>query len=299
MAQRKTGKRGAEWGLAALAVLLLLALIFWYCDRSKHPNKQEFLSEDRVTVHFIDVGQGASTLIQSGKTGILIDAGEYEYADTVIGYLHRCGIQSLSLVIATHPHSDHIGAMSEVLAVVPTDAVVMPRLSAENTPTSVSYERLLQTIRDEQIPLHAAKPGAVYSLPNATLELLAPLAQNANLNNMSVVCRLTAFETVFLLTGDAETAEQETIVRTGATLRCDVLQVPHHGSDGALYAPFWTAAQPQTAVISCGRNNDYGHPHRTVLRWLKKAKADIYRTDKQGDIIVGCYANGYRIDTAA
>ena len=294
-----TGKnrKNAKWTILIVVVLAAVVLLVAYGDRLPellHPTKPE---GDCVSVHFLDVGQGSSVLIQSGKTGILIDAGEAEYADRVIGYIRRSGVKSLSLVVATHPHSDHIGALAEVLRAVPTEKVVMPRLTQENVPASVSYERLLETIRDRKIPLAAAKPGAAYELEHAALTILGPLEQSSDLNNMSVVCRLEAFSTVFLLPADAEKAAQEDLLSAGANLHCDVLQTPHHGSHTAMNEAFLDAAHPQMAVISCGKNNDYGHPHDDVLQYYRTHKIKVYRTDEDGTIIVSCYADGYRVDT--
>ncbi len=297
MRTKSKSRKNAEWTILIVVVFAAVVLLVAYGDRLPellHPTKPE---GDCVSVHFLDVGQGSSVLIRSGKTGILIDAGEADCADRVIGYIRRSGVKTLSLVVASHPHSDHIGALADVLRAIPVEKVVMPRLTQENVPASTSYERLLKTIRDREIPLAAAKPGKTYELEHAVLTVLGPLEQSAELNNMSVVCRLEAFSTVFLLPADAEKAAQEALLSSGANLRCDVLQTPHHGSGDALDEAFFAAAHPQMAVISCGVNNDYGHPHDDVLRYYKTNQIEVYRTDEDGNIIVSCYADGYRVDT--
>lgn len=297
MAAAGENRKSVKWTLLLAALLFLVALLVAYGDRLPEILRPQAPAGDCVKVHFIDVGQGSSTLIQSGKEGILIDAGEAIYADRVIGYIRRSGVKTLSLAIATHPHSDHIGALAEVLRAVPTEKVVMPRLTPETTPTTVSYEHLLEAIRDEKIQLLPAKPGETYELQNARLTVLAPLAQSADLNDMSVVCRLEAFSTVFLLPADAQQPAQNTLLQSGENLRCDVLLSPHHGAANALNEAFLQAAKPQMAVISCGKNNDYGHPHADVLRAYKQQTIKVYRTDKNGTVTVSCYADGYRVDT--
>lgn len=296
MQNSTANRKSAKWTVLAVALLLCFALLVGYGDsiRSLWQKQPE---GDCVRVHFLDVGQGACTLIQSGRTGILVDAGEREYAERVISYLRRSGVRKLSLVVASHPHTDHIGALPEVLRAFPSETLLMPRLTKENTPDSYAYELLLKTVQEEGVRLAAAKPGAVYELEHAALEVLAPLEQSDNLNNMSVVCRVTAFDTTFLLPADAEIAAQETLLRANADLRCDVLQVPHHGSSGALCPAFLDAASPQAAVISCGANNDYGHPHQEVLDALNDRRCTIYRTDLQSNVVFRCYAEGYRVDT--
>lgn len=295
MENRKANRKSAKWTVLAVVLLLCFALLVGYSDVLFQKEEPE-PADDCVLVRFLDVGQGASVLIQSGSNGILIDAGEREYADRVIRCLRSCGVRRLSLVVASHPHSDHIGALPEVLQAIPADTLVVPELTAENMPASYAYETLLTTVRERRIRLAAAKPGDAYTLDHVTLQILAPLEQSLNLNDMSVVCRVRAFDTVFLLPADAEIAAQETLLQSGADLRCDVLQAPHHGSSGALCPAFLDAAKPQAAVISCGEKNDYGHPHRAVLRALKDRRIKIFRTDRQSDIVFRCYAEGYRAD---
>lgn len=292
--ENKSGAKGLLWW----AALVLIAILVVYGGNLLHPADTDYTAADRVTVHFIDVGQGCATLIQSGTEGILVDAGEAVYAGRVIGYLHECGIRSLVFVVASHPHADHIGALPDVMRAFPTGAVILPRLSKENIPATTCYEHLLQTIQSEKIKAIAAKPQSQYSLPNVTMTVLSPLVQDSELNNMSVVCTVRAFDTLLLLTADAETAAQQRLVEAGSGLRCDVLQVPHHGSDNALCEALLDLAHPQAAVISCGKNNDYGHPHRAVLAALSQRGAEIYRTDEQSTVTVSCYADGYRVDTA-
>ncbi len=298
MKSRSANRKSAEWTILGVLLLALVVLLVAHGDRL-WPLLQNEPQGDCVKVRFIDVGQGEATLIQSGRTAILIDAGERECADRVISCLRRSGVRKLSYVVATHPHTDHIGALPDVLNAFPPDAVILPRLTPENTPASYAYEALLQTVREKDIRLVAAKPGTEYTLDHAVLRILAPLEQSENLNDMSVVCRLAAYDTVFLLPADAEVAAQERLLQAGEDLRCDVLLTPHHGSAGALDPPFLAAASPQAAVISCGKDNDYGHPHREVLDYFERHSIRIYRTDLQSDIVVRCYEEGYRIDTAA
>ena len=297
--QGQKGNKGGAKQLLWLLVLLAVAVLVVHGGELLHPVDTDYTRDDRVTVHFIDVGQGCATLIQSGTQGILVDAGEKEYADRVIGYLRRCGVRELPFIVASHPHADHIGALPAVIQAFPTGAVILPRLTQETIPATQCYASLLQTMQQEKIKAIAAKPQKEYELPNVTMTVLAPCVQDSNLNNMSVVCSVRAFNTLLLLTADAETAAQERLVANGSDVRCDVLQVPHHGSDNALCEPLLELAHPQAAVISCGKNNDYGHPHRAVLNALKQRGVKIYRTDKQSHIIVSCFADGYRVDTAA
>ncbi len=297
MEHRRAERKSVRWTVLAAVLLLCFALLVGYGD-DLLPKQEPVFSGDCVRVHFLDVGQGSSVLIQSGSEGILIDAGERAYADRVIACLNTCGVKTLRLAVATHPHSDHVGALPEVLQAVPTETLLVPQLTEANMPASYAYESLLNTVRERQIRLAAAKPGAEYSLANVSLRVLAPLEQSEDLNDMSVFCRVAAFDTVFLLPADAGTAVQEALLQSGEDLRCDVLQTPHHGSSGALCPPFLKAAKPRSAVISCGAGNDYGHPHSEVLQYFDRHGVKVYRTDWQSDIVFSCYAGGFRADVA-
>lgn len=288
--------------VVTLTVLLVFAL-------TQNESIEEWLSNSSgdsfhytkgtVAVHFIDVGQGSSTLIQSGTEGILIDAGEREYADTVIDYIRTSGVKSLKYVIASHPHSDHIGALPDLLNAIPAENIIMPRLSEINTPTTSTYERLLKTIQKNKIKAIAASYGQTYGISNAQFEILGPLVQDESLNNMSVVCKLKAFDTSFLLLADADKDELRTIYDKGAALKCDVLFFGHHGSSKALYKPFLNAANASIGVISCGKNNDYGHPHREILQYIDQKHMTCYRTDLNSHIVFVCSSDGYDVQTAA
>ena len=302
-AQRKNS--GAKVAITtALTIVIAVALLLTQGNKLA-----DLLSEDRdvsfhytdntVAVNFIDVGPGASTLIQSGEDGILIDAGEREYADTVINYIKDSGVKKLVYVVASHPHSDHIGALSDVLNAVKTENVIMPRLTEENTPTTKSYEYLLKTIRKKKIKTIEARMGDVFKINNAQIEVLGPLVQDSHLNNMSVVCRLTAFSTRFMLLADAEKAELRSILDQTTDLKSNILSMGHHGSSNSIYTPYLNQVNADVAVISCGSQNDYGYPHRETLKYIQKHGMECYRTDLHSHIVFVCNERGYQIHTAA
>ena len=300
-------KRRIKTGVKSVVFILFLlfcaaALIYGHSDPSLDRNPTvvhtvQQPEENCVTVHFIDVGQGNSTLIQCGKAGVLIDGGESEYGDKVCNYLLSNGVERLGCVIATHPHSDHIGGLVDVVECFPVDQIIMPGLEEFNTPTTSTYEDFLTAIGEKNIPVSAAKSGDVYEFADCMFEILGPVSQDEELNNMSVVCRLTAFSSAFLLLADAEKQELSEIESTGVTLDCDVLQAGHHGSDTSVLPSFFDSASPEYVVISCGKNNRYGFPGDKIMEYLQAETIEYYRTDLLENVIYTCREDGLTVTT--
>ncbi len=247
----------------------------------------DILSDDEsdFAVHFVDVGQGDCILIESGEMNMLIDAGENGEEEAVLAYLNEQEINEFEYIIATHPHSDHIGGMYEVISEYPVNNVIMPRLTKENTPTTVTYEKMLKAVKASGARVIAAVPGNVYSLGEAEFQVLAPFEQDENMNNMSVVVKLTYQGRSFLLAGDAETEIEKQMLSADYDLTADVLKLSHHGSSTSNSKAFLQAVNPDYAVISCGEGNSYGHPHRETMDTVYDMGLSVYRTDEDGDIV--------------
>ena len=243
-------------------------------------------AKSEMTVHFLDVGQGDCILVQTPDAHMLIDAGDNAHAQSVLDYLQAHGVNELTYVVATHPHTDHIGGMDEVLNTLPVQRILMPRLSENNIPTSATYRKFLTAVKDSGAKVIAAKPGMTFSVGQAECTVLAPGTQSDKLNNMSVVLRVDWGESSFLFTGDAETASEKEILSGGYAefLSADVLKLGHHGSSSSSLNAFLKAVNPSYAVISCGAGNDYGHPHRETMEKMNKMQVPVLRTDEQGSI---------------
>lgn len=248
-----------------------------------------------LEVYFFDVGQGDSELIRlPGGENILIDAGTSSTEDELVGELRSLGAETLDLVVATHPHADHIGGMAAVIDAFDVRQVVMPRVSESDTPTTKTYENLLQSIADKGLTITPAEPGdELLSSGGAVLTVLAPNGEDyGDLNNYSVVLRLTYGEDSFLFTGDAEEASEEEMLSLDWPLTATVLKCGHHGSETSTSPAFLDAVSPQYAVISCGVDNDYGHPDAVTLEKLEAAGAEVFRTDRQGTILASTDGSG-------
>ncbi len=264
--------------LTALVILISLA----GCDIIT-PKLLELLNTDAcLNVHFIDVGQGDSILMESDGEFVLIDAGEKEYGPAVLEYLKKCGADRLKYMIATHPHSDHIGGMRKVLDGIETDNFI----AAETDQETYAWLKVLRAVDKKNINYIDAKVGDTYRFGEATFRILAPLSGNyEGYNNYSIVTMVECGDIRFLLTGDAETDSEKEMVNAGEDLRADVLKCGHHGSSTSTSAAFLQTVKPSYAIISCGKNNDYGHPHRETLKKLRLMQCTCLRTDTVGTII--------------
>lgn len=249
-------------------------------------------TDAELAVHFIDVGQGDSTLIEANGHYMLIDAGEKDQTDTVINYLKAQGVKSLDYVIGTHPHSDHIGGLEGVIREFDVKNVLLP----EKEHTTRIYEKLLDAIADKNLMVTIPKVGESCSLGEASFQIISPSRDYGdNLNNWSIGIRLVYGETSFVLCGDAEKEAEQDILLSGLPLKADVLKVSHHGSSTSSSLEFINAVSPRYAVISCGKNNDYGHPHKETLDLLKKQGINVLRTDQLGTIVIESDGTGLRI----
>ena len=290
-------------------MLIIIGAVFLYCvylesDTEDIPRStvSSFISEDAdLEIHFIDVGQGDCSLIIWNGSAMLIDSGEKEEAETVLDYLKKHNVHRLEYIVVTHPHSDHMGSMSEVISAVSVGKVIAPRVSDEMTPTSKTYENFLKALKDKGLKLTAAKAGTVYSFEASgeeekappEFEILAPVNDYDDLNNYSVVLKLTYGSTSYLFTGDAEKKAERAILASGANVDADVLKVGHHGSSTSTGDEFLEEVSPEICIIQCGAGNSYGHPHAETIEKFEAIDAEWYSTDRNGTIIL--YSDGKRI----
>ena len=238
-------------------------------------------------VHFLDVGQGDSSLIVSGENAVLIDGSERDYGARIVDYLYAQGVEKLDCVVATHPHADHIGGLIEVLKNFDVDNVLMPKLSEANIPTTKVYEDFLNAVRESGAKVFAAVPLDEYAYGEIKFTVFAPVAEDENLNNMSVVLRAEYGGTSFLFTGDAEKGSENLMLEKGYDISSTVIKIGHHGSNTSSSGVFMSRVSPSYAVISCGEGNSYGHPHREILSLLSSRDIEYFRTDTGGDIVFG------------
>lgn len=267
-------------------VLSMFALIFAFTvTLSGCLFATESIVEGKMYVSFIDVGQGDCTLIYTSEAVILVDAGEAENANYVIDYIRDKGIEKIDCCIATHPHSDHIGALPEVFKSIKVDTVIVPELPEDIEPTTKTYEKFLDSLEYVDNIMFAV-PDDVIEYGELKLEVLGPRKAYEDLNHMSVVSKVTFGETSVVITGDTEkVAEQDMLAAKGADYSADILKVAHHGSNTSTCNKWLEAVNPDYAVISCGIDNSYGHPHSETIDLLEDNEIEYYRTDLLGDIV--------------
>lgn len=240
-----------------------------------------------IAVHYIDVEQGDSALIVAGDTTILIDGGEYSAYPKVTSYIRSLGITELDYIVASHPHSDHIGSIGKIIGDYGAGTLIMPDVTEEMTPITSSYVNMLEAAEEAGSKIEFAEVGESYTLmEDCTLEILAPVTDYEDYNNYSIVCRFNYGETSFLFTGDIEEQAERDILEIGTDVSADVLKIAHHGSNTSSVKVFLQAVDPEYAVISVGSPNDYGHPHKETLKLLELLDIEILRTDRHGDIVL-------------
>lgn len=252
-------------------------------------NPQADLGE--LTVTFLDVGQGDCVFISAKPSFFaLIDGGEAENASKVIQYLKSRGVERLDYVFATHPHSDHIGALAQILAEIPAGHVLTPKPPDRLVPATQGYTAFLDAVERSGAEAVFSKPGTVIPSGAGEIQILGPVKEMTDLNNNSLILRLVYGSRSFLFTGDAEGPAEKALLESGVTFKSDVWKAGHHGSQTSGNHAFLKAASPEYAVISCGQNNAYGHPDPELTERLSAQGITYYRTDFSGNVT--CNTNG-------
>jgi beta-lactamase superfamily II metal-dependent hydrolase len=286
-----------RWRLCAAAIVLaaFAALGSWNCTNKK--NVADAYA-GKLVVRFLDIGQGDAELVTlPDGENILIDAGDHG-APTVRD-LKDISVQNISIAVATHPHSDHIGEMRTALQ----QFSVKEFWDSGFPYSTATYQHMLDEIEQQHIPLTDVKAGETRSIDGVMLEVLHPEQGNFiddNPNNASVVIRLTYGKEKFLFAGDAEVESWEQMISLHRNqLEANVLKAAHHGSSNGTTAAVLAAVNPEYVVISCAKGNDYHHPHPKVMRLLRGAaeRTQILRTDLEGTITMVSDGNSIQVQT--
>lgn len=251
----------------------------YYSNSNEPAPGSEITSE--VLVTFLDVGQGSSILIQTENSVMLIDASWGRYAYRIINYLHGHGIEFIDVVVATHPHADHIGGFPAIFDVFDIGRLYKPR-AQHTTNTFFSF---MESLIIHNIDINIGFAGHYFMLYDVLFTMVAPNNEGyGNLNNYSIVIHMQHGDISFLFTGDAEALSENQMISNRRHIEADVLKVGHHGSRTSTTPLFLNTVNPTYAVIQVSYGNQYGHPHDEVLDRLYQMGVTVYRTDLHGKV---------------
>lgn len=245
--------------------------------------------KNKLFIHYIDVGQGDSILIQVNNKNLLIDAGPNEATKEVVAYLKKMQVKKLDYIVTTHPHEDHIGGMSKVIKSFDIGCFYAPKKTMNTT----TFSNMASALKRKNLKINVAKSGILLDMGNDIIcEFLSPNNNSYNdINNYSATIKITYGNNKFLFMGDAEKLVEKEILNKGYDVSCDVVKVGHHGSTSSSSKEFLNKANPKYVVISCGKGNKYGHPHKETLSELKKRNIQLRRTDLNGTVVFSSDGN--------
>lgn len=270
-----------------IAVFLMLSFLLCGCVVKYIPateaTRAAAADGGSLTVHFIDVGQADCALLECGGEYMLIDGGNKDDGQLVVTYLQEQGVEELDTVICTHAHEDHVGGLPSVLAVYPTKNVYAPT----TTYASNVFDDFMYYVDQQGLNVNIPSPGDKFTLGSAEVIILGPTQSYAETNDTSIVVKVIYGENSFLFTGDMETAAENDMLdwwTDGMDWNVDVLKVGHHGSNTSSGYRFVYETDPEYAIISCGKDNSYGHPHEEIVSRYNDAGIPMFRTDLLGTI---------------
>lgn len=270
--------------ITLLVTFLILISIVLFKDTFaffNHSDISVFSPMDEVSIHFLDVGQGDGIVITLPNNEVmLIDAGEKSKGKLVSEYIKNMGVKKINYLVATHPHTDHIGGLEEVINNIEVENIYMPKVGSN----SKTFENLLKTIKMKNLSVKSAKSGvSIIDSDELKVKFVAPSKEKySNLNNYSAVIKISYKDNSFLFMGDCEEECEKDINE----YNIDVLKVGHHGSNTSSSKEFINKIKPKYAIISVGNNNKYNHPSSEVLEILESVGANIYKTSELGTIVV-------------
>ncbi|MDU2489391.1 MAG: ComEC/Rec2 family competence protein [Clostridium celatum] len=282
-------------GYKGLKIILIISAIIISISFLVQNNNVS--SQNKMTVHYIDVGQGDSILIQVNNKNLLIDSGPSSNRKDLLNYLENLNIKKLDYIIATHPHEDHIGNMDTIIKRYNIGSFYSPKvITSSNT-----FESMISALVDKNLKINVLKNGVkgIDLGKNVEIQVFSPLENisSDNLNDYSPIIKITFVNNSFLFTGDAEVSTESMVLSENNNLNCDILKVGHHGSSTSTSSNFLTSVNPSVAIIPVGKNNSYGHPTPEVLSLLDSYNIRTFRTDINGSIIAISDGNNINIST--
>ena len=302
MTKHKKIKKNIKRNFFEILIIILAFFIINNQDKIKNlfnqnnnQNQNDYINtnNDLLKVHYLDVGQGDSIFIElPNNETMLIDAAESYQSENIINYLKNLNYQKIDYVIGTHPHTDHIGGLKDIINTFEIGKIYMPKVVS----TTKTYESLLMAIKDKNLKINTAKAGtSIIDTDTLKINILAPNNSTyTELNNYSVVTKITYGTTKFLFMGDAEKLSENEIKEN---VSADVIKIGHHGSNTSSSTNFIKKVNAKYGIISVGLNNKYNLPkEETITNW-ENSGTKIYLTSINGTIRASSDGTNIKIES--
>lgn len=302
MAKHKKIKKNIKRNFFKILIILLAFLIINNQDKIKNlfnqnnnQNQNDYINmnNDLLKVHYLDVGQGDSIFIElPNNETMLIDAAESYQSENIINYLKNLNYQKIDYVIGTHPHTDHIGGLKDIINTFEIGKIYMPKVVS----TTKTYESLLMAIKDKNLKINTAKAGtSIIDTDALKINILAPNNSTyTELNNYSVVTKITYGSTKFLFMGDAEKLSENEIKEN---VTADVIKIGHHGSNTSSSIDFIKKVNAKYGIISVGLNNKYNLPKEEIITNWENSGTKIYLTSINGTVRASSDGTNIKIES--
>lgn len=276
--------------------ILIILTSFVFTSKNISADSSTHKSKSDLTVHFIDVGQGDSILLilPDGKN-VLLDTGSQPAGPHIVKYLKDHQIKHINHLISTHPHDDHIGGIFNIASEFEIDNFYD---NGSSNFSSIFYAEYLNLVRSNKAKYNILQAGDSFTFGDTRIDILNPLLPpTGNLNEDSVVVKLVFGRINILLSGDLGNQGEKRLIKAGTELASQILKTGHHGDRRSSSDDFLDAVKPEAAIISVGSINEYGQPHKEILDRLHKKGINIYRTDRNGNIVLKTDGRTYSIQT--
>ena len=275
---KKIKKQDIKYYLIALAIVLV---INWFTSLQEENAGTSQPKEDVMQVHFLDVGQGLSIVVQVGDDVLIYDGGDRDTSSFVVSYLQDLGVTEIDYMVSSHYDSDHLAGLIGCLNAFEVKNVI----GSDYEHDSKLYTSFYDAVEEEGLQVQYPEVGTKYQMGEAVITILAPEKITKDSNANSVAIKLSYGDSDFIITGDADVDSEKKMVESGIYLDCEVLSLGHHGSSTSNSSLFLEKTLPEYVVISCEKGNNYGHPHVEVVEFLEAMEIDVFRSDVQGTVI--------------
>ncbi len=282
-----SGRRKSGYTKLTVCIVFIVVVLFSvYNDYRNRKLVQEAVEQldGYFSVHYIDVGQGDATLLRSPDGEfMLVDCGPTSSSDYLVKYLWDMGVDELEYLIITHPHEDHYGGAEQIMENFPVEGLILHRDFASVYP----YDDFIDTAEDNNTEIILVERGDSFTFDNcSSFEIISPKkADMRDFNESSLCFRVVYEDTAFMFTADAERASERYMLSTGKPLEAQVLKAGHHGSSSSNMKSFVKAVSPEYAVVSCAKNNDYGHPHKETVSVFDELDVEMLVTYEDGSVV--------------